>query len=103
MQPQDVCKNDLFFGLIPKAKKSGVQVTKGASGIQLWNSLFPPELRSLESHTIRAREKHRDDLVTSFHPADGETQNQRGKQPCHKSYGRHSHNKFRLGTQVSKL
>lgn len=59
---------------------------------------FPQKLRSLESHTLRARENHRDDLVTSFHSADGETQDQRVKASCHKSYSRHSHNKFRLGT-----
>lgn len=59
---------------------------------------FPLKLRSLESHTIKARGNHRGDLVTSFHSADGEIQDQREKARHRKSYGRHSHNKFRLGT-----
>lgn len=61
---------------------------------------FPPKLRSLESHTIRARENHRGDLVTSSHSADGEIQDQREKASHCKSYGRRSHNKFRLGTRL---
>lgn len=56
------------------------------------------KLRSLESHSLRARANHRDDLVTSFHSADGEIQDQRKKASHHKSPGRHSHNKLRLGT-----
>lgn len=91
-------KMTFSLGSFQMQRKVEPQLERALLEYNFGNHSFPQKLRNLESHTIRARENHSDDLVTSFHCTDEEIQDQREKASHHNSLGRHYHNKVRLGT-----